>query len=191
MRRTNKSGGRQPAVVPENASATATDFSELSTLAPARSLSIPRLAYTSRSWLRARMLLLKCVSYPQVRYPFPRLAYASRSSLPVRMLVLTCVSYLQVRYPSHGWLTPAAPECATFSGSIAGPTPPVTKLPEPFFHPNRIRTTTLYPAGRGVARTYSEKQAHLRGSRLRVSSGVAESLEHMRKSDHPDGGSSR
>jgi hypothetical protein len=62
-----------------NRAATATDFSEPSTFAPARSLSIPRLAYTSRSWLRARMLLLTCVSYPQVRYPFPRLAYASRS----------------------------------------------------------------------------------------------------------------
>jgi hypothetical protein len=82
---THKSGGRQPAVVPENASATATDFSEPSAFPPsaARSLSIPRLAYASRSWLRARMLLLMCVSYPQVRYPH------------------------------HGWLTPAAPGCAT------------------------------------------------------------------------------
>jgi hypothetical protein len=40
------------AVVPENALATATDFSEPSTFAPARSVSIPRLAYASRSWLR-------------------------------------------------------------------------------------------------------------------------------------------
>jgi hypothetical protein len=78
---THKSGGRQPAVVPETASATATDFSEPSTFAPARSVTVPRLAYASRSWLPARMLLLKCVSYPQVRYPFPRLAYASRSWL--------------------------------------------------------------------------------------------------------------
>jgi hypothetical protein len=83
MRPTSKSGGRQPAVVPENALATAADFSEPSTFAPARSVSIPRLAYASRSWLRVRMLLLMCVSYPKVRYPH------------------------------HGWLTPAAPGCAT------------------------------------------------------------------------------
>jgi hypothetical protein len=44
-------------------------------------LPTPRLAYASRSWLRVRMLLRMCVSYPQVRYPFPRLAYASRSWL--------------------------------------------------------------------------------------------------------------
>jgi hypothetical protein len=72
---------------------------------------VPRLAYASRSWLRARMLLLKCVSYPKVRYPFPRLAYASRSWLRARMLLRMCVLYPKVRYPfprlayaSRSWL---------------------------------------------------------------------------------------
>ncbi len=147
----HKSGGRQPAVVPENASATATDFSEPSMFAPARSVSIPRLAYTSRSRLSARMVLLMCVSYPQVRYPH------------------------------HGWLTPAAPGCATFSGSIAGLTPPVTKLPEPFFHPNRIKTTTLYPTGRGAARTCSEKQS--RYERAKKRGEFAGLLERIRRSN--------
>jgi hypothetical protein len=132
-----------------------------STFAPAWSVSIPRLAYTSRSWLPARMLLRMCVSYPKVRYPFPRLAYTSRS-----------------------WLRDIQRfDCRAY--------PTGHKTSEPFFHPNRIKTTTLYPTGRGAARTYSEKQSHLRGPRLRVSSGVAESLERKRKSEHPDGGSSR
>jgi hypothetical protein len=45
--------------------------------------------------------------------------------------------------------------------------PPVTKLPEPFFHPNRIKTTTLYPTGRGAARTYSEKQSRYERAKKR------------------------
>jgi hypothetical protein len=148
---THKSGGRQPAVVPETASATATDFSEPSTFAPARSVTVPRLAYASRSWLRARMLLLMCVSYPQVRYPFPRLAYASRS-----------------------WLRDIQRfDCRAY--------PPVTKLPEPFFHPNRIKTTTLYPTGRGAARTCSEKQS--RYERAKKRGEFAGLLERIRRNN--------
>jgi hypothetical protein len=155
------------------------------------------IAFHPTAGLRQPLLVASADAVADVRFvsasplPTPRLAYTSRSWLPARMLLLTCVSYPQVRYPHQGWLTPAALGCATFSGSIAGLTPPVTKLPEPFFHPNRIKTTTLYPTGRGAARTYSEKQSHLRGSRLRVSSGVAESLERKRRSEQPDGGSSR
>jgi hypothetical protein len=47
------------------------------------------------------------------RFPAPRLAHASRSYLKTRMLLVICVSYLRVRYSLHGWLTPAAPGCAT------------------------------------------------------------------------------
>jgi hypothetical protein len=50
---------------------------------------------------------------PQIRLPAPRLAHASRSYLKTRMLLVICVSYLRVRYSLHGWLTPAAPGCAT------------------------------------------------------------------------------
>jgi hypothetical protein len=50
---------------------------------------------------------------PQIRLPAPRLAHASRSCLKTRMLLVICVSYLRVRYSLHGWLTPAAPGCAT------------------------------------------------------------------------------
>jgi hypothetical protein len=45
----HKSGERQPAVVLKTAFATAVDFSEPSTFAPARLVPIPRLAYASRS----------------------------------------------------------------------------------------------------------------------------------------------
>jgi hypothetical protein len=117
----HKSGGRQPAVVPETASATANDFRGV-------------------------------------------LAFARHNRL----------SY-------HGWLTPAALGCATFSGSIAGLTPPVTKLPEPFFHPNRIKTTTLYPTGRGAARTYSEKQS--RYERAKKRGEFAGLLERIRRNN--------
>ena len=85
------------------------------------------------------------------------------------------------RIPSHGWLTPAALGCATFSGSIAGLAPPVTKLLEPFFHPNRIKTTTLYPTGRGAARTCSEKQS--RYERAKKRGEFAGLLERIRRSN--------
>jgi hypothetical protein len=49
----HKSGGRQPAVVSKNASATAGDFRGVITFATARPASAPRLAYASRSWLHA------------------------------------------------------------------------------------------------------------------------------------------
>jgi hypothetical protein len=181
MRRTNKSGGRQPAVVPETHLQRRPTFPNPARSPRARSLSIPRLAYASRSWLPARMLLLMCVSYPQVRYPFPRLAHASRSWLPARMLLLTCVSYPQVRYPfprlayaSRSWLHDIQRfDCRAY--------PPVTKLPEPFFHPNRIKTTTLYPTGRGAARTYSEKQS--RYERAKKRGEFAGLLERIRRSN--------
>jgi hypothetical protein len=262
MRRTNKSGGRQPAVVPETASATATDFSEPSTFAPARSVSIPRLAYASRSWLPARMLLLMCVSYPQVRYPFPRLAYASRSWLRDVCSVRNATFAMHKRtltraagvsppwsvnrtqcgenrppfdddatheqerrasarrgtgnricngdrlfrtqhgrpstvgfHPTAGLHQPLLVASADavadvrFISESPLPTPRLAytsrswlhdiqrfdcwayptghKTSEPFFHPNRIKTTTLYPTGRGAARTYSEKQSRYERAKKR------------------------
>jgi hypothetical protein len=47
----HKSGGREPAVVSKNASATAGDFRGVITFARARPASAPRLAYASRYWL--------------------------------------------------------------------------------------------------------------------------------------------
>jgi hypothetical protein len=50
-----KSGGREPAVVSKNASATASDLRGVVTFATAQSAPAPRGAYAPRSWCRANV----------------------------------------------------------------------------------------------------------------------------------------